>query len=220
MLMWRRGRKDGCSGGKEAESLEEEENWDGEDKALWCVGRGSDLSSLFHLGFFFSSCRAHTRAHTHKPTLTHFHLQVNTHRHTLKGAGHAGEHAHTHIWYTVHEHNPFLNTHTHTSVLFFHPYLFIFSSFSLTSSCEGPLAAWPVFQVHSPGNFGPNKGGIPVPPGSVSQVHTAHRLTQEPHTHTTASSGALISQCKMHILYWYIESISVSDHHTLIKKLI
>lgn len=61
------------------------------------------------------------------------------------------------------------------SWFFFSPFP---SSCSPSSSCAGPLAAWPVFQVHSPGDAGPHKGGIPVPPGAVSQVqpqyHTAH----------------------------------------------
>lgn len=49
-------------------------------------------------------------------------------------------------------------------------YLFIILSFlfsSLSFSSTGPLAAWPVFQIHSPGDPGPYKGGIPVPPGTV-----------------------------------------------------
>lgn len=65
-------------------------------------------------------------------------------------------------------------THAHipASRFFFSPFPF---SCSPSSSCAGPLAAWPVFQVHSPGDAGPYKGGIPVPPGAVSQVQPQYR---------------------------------------------
>lgn len=57
-------------------------------------------------------------------------------------------------------------------------FLFLFPLLPFTH-CAGPLAAWPVFQVHSPGNAGPYQGGVPVPPGAVSQVRP------RTHTHST-----------------------------------
>lgn len=157
--MWKRGRgrEDMSSGREGVESLEEEGNREAEDTALWCVGRRCDLPSHFHLGF--SSPLA--LLPDHKCTSTHSHvryMQAHMHLH----AYHMG------IVLTFHSLAGTYNLHTSISVLI--------HSFT----CAGPLTAWPVFQVHSPGNSGPYQGGIPVPPSSISQVHsrTLHVTSQ------------------------------------------
>lgn len=71
---------------------------------------------------------------------------------------------------------PHTYSDSHTHSICFSPFFF-FLSWSRT----GPLAAWPVFQVHSPGDLGPHQGGIPVPPGAVSQVHAPSNTARVTH---------------------------------------
>lgn len=110
----------------------------------------------FILAFFSSSCIAPSHTKTHKHTYSFSHTLL-----------YAGSHAPAHLQQCLQ--SALEQAHTLTPLyLFFNHSLFCFLP------CAGPLATWPVFQVHSPGNSGPNQGGIPIPPGSVSQVPKTH----------------------------------------------
>lgn len=145
---WREGGRVIRGGGEQRER---------EDKAFMMCGKGKwpSLSLSSWLFFLLVHCSL-----THKNTQTH--LQFLAHTPVCRFTC-------TCTFTAVLTVCSRTGTHTFTSLyLFFNHSLFCFLP------CAGPLATWPVFQVHSPGNSGPNQGGIPIPPGSVSQVPKTH----------------------------------------------
>ena len=181
MLMWKRGRgrEDGSSGREGGRVIRGGGEQRGRGHGFMMCGKemwpSLSLSSWLFFSplprFLITNAQAHTSSFANPYTLTR--------------AAHAGSHSPAHI---LHGHSAYilllngLIQPAHLNICS-HP-------FFLSFTCAGPLAAWPVFQVHSPGNSGPYQGGIPVPPGAVSQVHT-----QIIRTHGYKHAAAMIS-CK------------------------
>lgn len=127
-------------------------------QAFYDVWEGEVTFPLTFILAFFPphALLPHTQKHTNTLTVSRTHSSMQVHMHL-------------HIYSSAYSLLSNRRTHTFTPLyLFFNHSLFCFLP------CAGPLATWPVFQVHSPGNSGPNQGGIPIPPGSVSQVPKTH----------------------------------------------
>lgn len=79
------------------------------------MGRGSDLPSHFHLGFFL----LWTCSLTHMHTYPHTHLKLHTHTQThTKRYRDMQEYMHIHMQHTLNAHNLFLNKRTPHSPFF------------------------------------------------------------------------------------------------------